>query len=33
MQGWVDRPIPAALERAPGLAEYGTRLDYFGLDS
>ena len=33
MQGWVDRPIAAALERAPGLAEYGTRLDYFGLDS
>ena len=33
MQGWVDRPIPAALERAPGLAEYGMRLDYFGLDS
>src|SRR5205814_9473915 len=33
MQGWIDRPIPAALEQSPGLAEYGTRLDYFGLDS
>ena len=33
MQGWVDRPIPAALNARRAWPEYGIRLDYFGLDS
>lgn len=33
MQGYAQRPIPAAAELSPQAATWATRLDYFGLDS
>jgi len=33
MQGWAARPVPAAGAAAGSLAGFGTRVDWFGLDS
>ncbi len=33
MQGYVSRPVPELAQRARDLGGFGTRLDYFGLDS